>query len=51
MDITSALLHRVRGNASEVPFGEILVLLNQEIQDFVVCISNKLDQAYPSAEK
>lgn len=47
LDISNALIHRVRGEAAEVPFAEILKTLEQEIQDFVVGISIKLDKAFP----
>lgn len=47
MDITSSLMHRLRGDAAEVPIGEIFTLLHEEIQDFVVNVSTKLDAAFP----
>jgi hypothetical protein len=47
LDITNALIYRVRGEAAEVPFAEILQTLDQEIQDFVIGVSIKLDQAFP----
>ena len=37
LDITKALIYRVRGEAAEVPFAEILKTLDQEIQQLLGC--------------
>lgn len=50
VDIITALNNRVRGNAGQVPFAEVLAMLEQDIQDFVVLASTKLDATYSSAK-
>lgn len=48
IDVVDSVLRRIRGKAAEVPFAEILKTLDQDIQDFVVAISTKLDERFPN---
>jgi hypothetical protein len=46
VDIIHSIINRVRGAAGEVPVGQILTLLDEDIQNFVVQVSIKLDETF-----
>jgi malonyl CoA-acyl carrier protein transacylase len=46
VDITSSLMNRLRGKAAEQPVADVLGLLKEDIQDFVVKVSTKLDETF-----
>lgn len=47
IDVTDIIRKRLRGDAAEKEFGDILPELSDDIQDFVLCISCKLDKMFP----